>query len=344
MHGDYCNYNVNDFVWDEDFRNWVLSPSKISEQFWQEWIKLHPESMADIEAAREIIFSLNIAEKKLGAEERADFLDQAMFKITGKKGHTLTTIKRLLVAASFISLLVVTYFYFLRPVHHQHSQTASKSLFYKNHKDSDTSIKLSDGTEVVLDAKSSLRIDSFFNRSSRKVYLSGNAFFHVSRDTSKPFYVYCRRMEAKVLGTSFRITSDSLSDKVQLIVRSGIVSVSMPENVKGRDVGVKTVVVTRNQQAECSIQNSTLSKSIIANPVESDENFINFVYDGKPVYDIFRDIEKAYDISVLFDKAAVPNHEFSGNLQGKTMQEKIEVICQALGFSYKIDDAKIFVR
>lgn len=215
---------------------------------------------------------------------------------------------------------ILGYFYFAYKNQNISADNKARSVYYKNEKKFPSPVKLIDGSEIVLDAGSSMRVDPAFNTSERKVFLHGNAFFSVARDTSKPFYVYCENMEVRVLGTSFKIQSDSLSKNIRVTVQSGVVSVSMPEKVKGKEIGKTTLIVTRNQQADYQSNTGSLVKSIAANPLESDENFSNFVYEATPVYAIFSDFEKAYNIEVIYDKHIIANDEFSGNLQGKTLQ------------------------
>lgn len=343
MQNRYLDYSINDFVWDEDFREWVLSPTEKTDIIWKNWIASHPENAEDIEAAREIIRSFYVQSKNLSGDEYESFLDDTVYKATGSKNRVRISVKAFLIAASVITLIVCGYFYFDYQNPKHIAKANNEPVQYKNDKDSASSIRLVDGSEIVLDAGAFIRIDARFNETERKIFLHGNAFFNVARDTSKPFYVYCENMEARVLGTSFKIQSDSKTKSIRLIVHTGVVSVSMPEIVKGKEVGKKNIIVTRNQQASYSANTGSLSKTISANPLESDINFSSFVYDAKPVYEIFSDFEKAYDIDILFDKDVIKNHEFSGNLQGETLQDKIKVVCAALGFSYKIEDAKIIV-
>lgn len=337
--------NVNDFVWDENFRNWVLNPTEISDAYWQDWIALHPGSEDDISAARDIILSLKVVNKQFTKNERVDFVNETFKRATfnNNNNNNLNRIKFFVAAAVIIAVLFTGYYSFFHKKRANIFKETAKSFYYKNNRNNAFAIRLNDSTEIVLDAKASIRLDSAFGSRDRKVFLEGNAFFNVAKDSSKLFYVYCGDIETKVLGTSFKIQTDSGSKKVQVIVHTGIVSVSMPENIKGKKIGLKTIVVTRNQQADYSPKTGSLSKTITANPLESDANFIDFIYDAKPVYDIFSDLEKAYEINILYDKNTISNLEFSGNLQGKTLQEKIAILCTALGFHYKIDDGKILV-
>jgi len=68
-------------------------------------------------------------------------------------------------------------------------------------------ITLVDGTKIWLNAGSSLSYPIHFTKNRREVYLSGEAFFEVTSDDAKPFYVITNDMKIRVTGTRFNVTS-----------------------------------------------------------------------------------------------------------------------------------------
>ena len=66
-------------------------------------------------------------------------------------------------------------------------------------------IDLLDGTQVILNANSTLTFPEQFTASTREVYLEGEAYFQVARDASKPFTVHTASANTTVLGTSFNV-------------------------------------------------------------------------------------------------------------------------------------------
>ena len=67
----------------------------------------------------------------------------------------------------------------------------------------DFKIVLSDGTEVWLNAESTLTYPSRFHGAQRIVELDGEAYFKVAKDSARPFIVRSGKLETQVLGTSF---------------------------------------------------------------------------------------------------------------------------------------------
>ena len=68
-------------------------------------------------------------------------------------------------------------------------------------------VQLADGTQVWLNAASTLQYPASFNGSDRTVTLTGEAYFEVAQDASKPFFVKVNGMTVQVLGTHFNVNA-----------------------------------------------------------------------------------------------------------------------------------------
>ena len=84
----------------------------------------------------------------------------------------------------------------------------------------DYTVTLSDGTEVTLNAASSLRFPTSFNRDAREVIITGEAYFDVTRNANSPLTVKTTDGEVKVLGTAFNINSYE-AGKLQVALITG---------------------------------------------------------------------------------------------------------------------------
>lgn len=94
------------------------------------------------------------------------------------------------------------------------------------------SVKLADGTKVMLGAGSKLTYPQKFSGSNREVKLSGQAFFNVSPDKSHPFIVKTKKMDVTVMGTSFEIFSYDNDKEVEAVLLTGKVKVAISDNKK----------------------------------------------------------------------------------------------------------------
>ncbi|WP_455669231.1 FecR family protein [Phocaeicola sp.] len=90
------------------------------------------------------------------------------------------------------------------------------------------SVKLADGTMVVLNAGSRLTYPKEFSGKGREVALSGQAFFKVKSDKEHPFIVKTAKMDVTVLGTSFEVFSYDNDKSAETILLTGKVRIEMP--------------------------------------------------------------------------------------------------------------------
>jgi transmembrane sensor len=84
---------------------------------------------------------------------------------------------------------------------------------------------LPDNSKVYLNRNSKLIYPENFAKGDRTVYLSGEAFFEVSKNKGE-FFVYCQDTKTRVMGTAFNVKGFQPSNKVEVTVISGVVEVS----------------------------------------------------------------------------------------------------------------------
>ncbi|PKP33981.1 MAG: hypothetical protein CVU00_08905 [Bacteroidetes bacterium HGW-Bacteroidetes-17] len=93
-------------------------------------------------------------------------------------------------------------------------------------------ITLSDGSTVFLNANSKLIYPEKFEGNSRAVELIGEGFFEITPNPEKPFIITANNAEIKVLGTKFNVLAYKNISKVEVLVESGMVSLSSKNDKK----------------------------------------------------------------------------------------------------------------
>jgi transmembrane sensor len=93
-------------------------------------------------------------------------------------------------------------------------------------------VVLEDGTRLAVNRNSSIRYKKRFGEGERKVFLSGEAWFDVARDTTRPFVIDAGAALVEVLGTSFNVSAYKENPVVEITVESGMVALSAKENHK----------------------------------------------------------------------------------------------------------------
>lgn len=95
-------------------------------------------------------------------------------------------------------------------------QTASRTM----------TVKLPDGSQVILNRNSELSYSSSFGDANRTVILKGEAFFDVTPNPQKPFIIQANDAQVEVVGTSFNVLAYDSMNEVEVVVQSGVVKLS----------------------------------------------------------------------------------------------------------------------
>lgn len=358
--------SVTDLVWNEDFRRWVLYPDEQSDFFWKKWLDENQEKKQVVNAARQIISSLIIKEPELSEDEISNEIKNIIIEIditeintyrkAGIRSIFYNKYWQVGLAASVIVIIAVSFLLNTTkkggaPAAYNEKVERPKPELTEKINGSSVAqiIMLPYGSKVVLEKNSKITYSTAFNNlPKRKLYLSGTALFEVHKNPAKPFLVFTSGLITEVLGTKFIIHSIDSGKKVSVEVISGIVSVySFIDKGSNEETGHKklnSLILTVNQKASYSGEDKTLMASIVSNPVVVSTQPINFRYENTSIDSVFKSIEQAYGINIIFDEKSLAKRTFTATLTTETMFEKMDIICKALNARYEIIDGKIAVN
>lgn len=179
-------------------------------------------------------------------------------------------------------------------------------------------LTLVDGTKVYLNSDSELRYPTTFDGDVREVFLKGEAYFEVIKD-SKPFIVNVDNVDIKVYGTKFNIRSYA-SEIVETVLLEGSVGVIM---------GAKEVKLTPNDYFKIDTNNGQSEKRKIDATLYS--SWVNgyISYDCTQLKTVLEDIERAYDVALTINipSELLYNIKISGVIDKKlSLNAVIEMI------------------
>jgi ferric-dicitrate binding protein FerR (iron transport regulator) len=262
------------------------------------------------------------------------------------------------VAASFIGILVLAGSLTFQ---NKNKRSASPSLVISkirqgfseevNNSDNIKKIQLEDGSSVSIYPGSKLAFPKHFDSAKREVYLEGEAFFTVSKNPSRPFFVYSNQIVTQVLGTSF--TVENKKGKIEIAVKTGRVAVyENGEQINLNEVEQKSngVIITPNQKVTYYQQERHFITSIVDQPVpvpaETSEPVVanDFNYNETPVYKVLKDLEDTYKLEIVLENEKIKNCLFTGDLSGQSLFNKLESICLVFSSSYEIKGTRILLK
>ena len=196
------------------------------------------------------------------------------------------------------------------------------------------SITLSDGTKVWLNSSSSLRFPTSFTTNQREVELTGEGYFEVAKNPSKPFKVHVNEMEVQVLGTHFNIMAyqDEAMSKTTLLEGS----VRINKNTATALLKPGQQIKIRRGENTGSIEEANIEEAIAW------KNGM-FYFNGATIEVIMRQLQRWYDIDVVYE-GAVSEH-FNGAISKNVGIVKVFEMLELTGaVHFRIQGKKIHVR
>jgi transmembrane sensor len=215
------------------------------------------------------------------------------------------------VAAVFvITIAIASLFYLVTNTNNDQRELASNDVIV-----SDT---LPDNSVVTLNKHSSLSYHQKSGiKSYRKAILKGEGFFNVKPDKSKPFFVEVDGIEVKVVGTSFNIKS--LNDFTEIIVESGVVSVSKDNKLVTLQKGEKLTIPRAG-----TIPDKKKNADKLYNYYRSRE----FVCDKTPLWKLIAVLNEAYGTNIIMENEKAKQELLTTTFYNEPIEKIVSVIAE----------------
>jgi ferric-dicitrate binding protein FerR (iron transport regulator) len=194
-------------------------------------------------------------------------------------------------------------------------------------------LTLSDGTKVWLNAATTLKYPSHFTSSERKVELSGEAYFEVSKNEKQPFYVFLSDSSGvKVLGTHFNVSSYTNENEKQITLLEGSVLVTTKSHTTKLEPGSQAHIVDNL---------ITKSDNVDTEEIVGWKNGL-FVFHDVSIETIMRQVERWYNAKVIF-KGEI-KQQFNATILRNEPLSKLLHLLELNGYvHFKIENKTIYV-
>jgi len=220
-------------------------------------------------------------------------------------------------------------------------------------------IVLSDSTKVWLNAGARFRYPGNFQKNMRKVYLEGEAYFEVSKNKARPFFVDIQGMDIKVLGTEFNVKAynDEKSIEATLVEGSievvGLKSDRDDEKDLRLKPGQKLILI---KEDESERQNPNQGKQ---SPVKIKNAEIVTLHDTEPEISWKEDklifykekfenvkirLERWYGVTIDIQDPQVLDYRFTGTFEEETLEQALQALQKAAKFDYQIKKKHIIIK
>jgi ferric-dicitrate binding protein FerR (iron transport regulator) len=197
-------------------------------------------------------------------------------------------------------------------------------------------INLPDGTAVWLNSDTRLTYGAQFNNKERSVQLEGEAYFEVAEDEDRPFTIQSGALSVEALGTHFNVRAYSEEKQLSATLLEGKVAVS---------TNTEKVILAPNQKAVWSNERQTLFTENIENASDYTLWIKNqLVFSGRSVEEIAHELERMYNMEVIFLSENIKHYRFSGTLNNSSLESILQIMSLTSPLVYHFEGNTILLN
>lgn len=169
-------------------------------------------------------------------------------------------------------------------------------------------VLLEDSTRVWLNSASTLSYPERFGATERRVRVTGEAYFMVARDESRPFYVETGGQRIRVYGTAFNVRGYDDDGTVYTTLEQGSISLSDIEGTSGE------IFMLPGQQSIYAPDDVEILIRSVDPEVIGSWRHGRFVFEEQPLSAIMRDLSRWYDFEYEFADEDIADIVFMGSI------------------------------
>lgn len=250
-------------------------------------------------------------------------------------------------AIGIILIGISSFFYYYKKTNYQLSAMMGKSYTQISAaRGSKTLMMLADGSKVWLNAGSSIKYSTDFNKKEREIFLEGEAYFEVAKNKDKPFSVNAGGIIVHATGTIFNVKAYPEEKVVETTLVEGSVIVEVKDKPSDRttlkpkeQVYYYKPVVQKNKEEK--------DKILISKGIEP-ELYTSWINDqlaisNETLESLTVKLGRKYDVVFHFEDPSLEELRFTGVLKNETIEQILEVLKISSPVNYRIDERDIYL-
>lgn len=234
----------------------------------------------------------------------------------------------LIAAASIAGLVAFGEIIFLLSGKKSIMDVATSSVVYTDEGEK-AHVMLSDSTHVFINSGSTLTYSSNYNKDSRVIKLSGEAFFDVHTDSEKPLVVQMNNMTVTATGTRFNVFSYPNEDRIETTLEEGKLHVTINNKIFNMKQGQQVIYYTKRNEAllrEVNTETYTSWK----------ENKLRFI--DTPFEEVLRKIARRYNVSFIIGDKELLEFKYTATFIDESLEEIMKMLGTVSPISFRIDN------
>jgi transmembrane sensor len=221
-------------------------------------------------------------------------------------------------------------------------------------------ITLPDGSRVWLNGDSKITYAENFKDRTREVHLSGEAFFEVAKDKTKPFIIHTRMINLKVLGTAFNVRSYDYEKETETALVHGSVEVTLRNSPEqkillkpGEKLLVKNIPVDSSSAHKKQTPDEDSHIIVLTNMhyygsdssnVETSWIKSQLVFTDEPLDKIALNLERWFNVHISIANESLKKQKYTATLEeNDKLEDFLEALKLADGFHYSIKNKEVVI-
>lgn len=201
-------------------------------------------------------------------------------------------------------------------------------------------VQLSDGTIVHLNSGTSLKYPvQFLRNKSREVYLTGEAYFEVSKDKAHPFTVKTQEVNVEVLGTKFNLDSYSDNSQTDVVLVEGKVSLYKNQKTNQNQTYLKPGYKGSNEKGQTQFKTEQVNTDYYTAWVKGSLVFKNASFDA-----IIKKLERQYNVTFINKNKTLGKEIFNARFDNEPIEVVLKYFSDSYAIDYNIDKDKITIK
>lgn len=307
--------------------------SRSEEEIIRQWIDESPENEKLLLKERISFDSLLLHNQKV--ELVTD--EAGLSKSRGKRSRVFVYLIELTKIAAVVCVTILGVSLFSKSSHKEEEVFATQTISVPSGQR--LNLTLPDGTNVWLNAKTTIKYPVSFNKKERLVFLDGQAYFDVAKNKEIPFVVKTRDGVIQALGTKFDVMAYSDNSVFETMLMEGKVKV---ESLKD---STQKVILTPNSKVY--MKEGRLQAAYVDDfsAYAWKDGLISFK--NESFQEIMKSFEKVYDIRIVIRNPKIASLIYTGKFRVVDgVDYALRVLQRDVKFKYERDTEKhiVYIR
>lgn len=201
-------------------------------------------------------------------------------------------------------------------------------------------LELSDGTTAHLNAGTSIKYPvKFLNGMDRQVFITGEAYFEVAKDSAHPFIVNADQLNVKVLGTAFNVQAYSEDNISEIVLVEGSVALYDDRQNQSSQTLLKPGYKASFNRLNNQIETKTVRTNIYTSWINGELVFRNMTFEN-----ILKKLERYYDIEIVNNNSKLSKTVLNASFGNEPIDVILESLKENYNITYSITGNKIIIN